>query len=114
MFNSGTLVAHGVGTGKTAELIMGAHQLKKLGRVKKPMFVVPLTKTSDFREEFLRIYPTANILTITDKEAEASRRSQLLSQIASNDWDAVIIGHSTFGLIPVSVETQKNTSESDK
>ena len=107
VFNSGTLIAHGVGTGKTAELIMGAHQLKKLGRVKKPMFVVPLTKTSDFREEFLRIYPTANILTITDKDAEASRRSQLLAQIASNDWDAVIIGHSTFGLIPVSVETPK-------
>lgn len=107
VFNSGTLIAHGVGTGKTAELVMGAHQLKKLGRVKKPMFVVPLTKTSDFREEFLRLYPTANILTITDKDAEASRRSQLLSQIASNDWDAVIIGHSTFGLIPVSVETQK-------
>lgn len=111
VFNSGTLVAHGVGTGKTAELIMGAHQLKKLGRVKKPMFVVPLTKTGDFREEFLRLYPTSNILTITDKEAEASRRSRLLAQIASNDWDAVIIGHSTFGLIPVSAETQKEYIE---
>lgn len=97
-FNNGTLVAHGVGTGKTAEIIIGAHQLKLTGRSKKPMFVVPTNKTGDFREEYLKIYPTANILTVTNEEAAANRRAKLLAQIASNEWDAVIMGIPHSGL----------------
>ncbi|MDD6484212.1 MAG: DEAD/DEAH box helicase family protein [Clostridiales bacterium] len=106
VFGKNTLLAHGVGTGKTAEMIASAMELKRMGVVKKNMMIVPKHKVGDFRSDILTMYPNAKVLMATEKDFEKSKRAKLFSKIASNDWDIVVIGHTSFNKIPVKPQTQ--------
>lgn len=105
VFNGNTLLAHGVGTGKTAEMIASAMELKRLGVVKKNLMVVPNNKTADFRNDILKMYPSAKVISL-DKGANAAQRQKYFSQVASGDWDICIVPHSSFGLLDVKQETK--------
>ena len=108
--NKCILLAHCVGSGKTFVQQAIAMESKYLGICHKPMFVIPnnLVESGQFAKEFLQLYPNANILTSTSKDFEKKRRRKLFAKIAVGNWDAVIIGHSSFGKIPVSKELQQD------
>ena len=104
IYGGNTLLAHAVGAGKTYECIASAMELKRLGIINKPMFAVPNHLLSQWASEILTLYPNANVLVASQKGFERKKRKKLFSKIATGDWDAVIIAHSSFGLIPVSKE----------
>ena len=106
LFGGNTLLAHTVGAGKTFEMATACMELKRLGIANKPMFVVPNHLTEQWGSEFLRLYPNANILVATKKDFQKDNRKKLMARIATGEWDAVIVGHSSFGKIPVSKELQ--------
>ena len=107
LYGSNTLLAHEVGAGKTFEMIAAAMESKRLGLCKKPLFAVPNHLTEQWASEFLRLYPSANILVTTKKDFEKHNRKKFCARIATGDYDAIIIGHSQFEKIPVSLERQE-------
>ena len=107
LYGGNTLLAHQVGAGKTFEMVAAAMESKRLGLCQKSMFVVPNHLTEQWASEFLRLYPSANILVTTKKDFEKAKRKQFCARIATGDYDAVIIGHSQFEKIPISQERQK-------
>ena len=107
LYGGNTLLAHEVGAGKTFTMAAAAMEAKRLGLCSKPMFVVPNHLTSQWASEFLRLYPSANILVTTKKDFEKYNRKKFCARIATGDYDAVIIGHSQFEKIPLSQERQK-------
>ena len=111
LYGGNTLLAHAVGAGKTYECIAGAMELKRLGIVSKPMFVVPNHLLGQWANEILKLYPTANVLVATQKDFEKTRRKKLMGRIATGEWDAVLIAHSSFGLIPMSKEYEQKHLE---
>lgn len=111
IYGGNTLLAHAVGAGKTYECIAGAMELKRLGIVSKPMFVVPNHLLGQWANEILKLYPTANVLVATQKDFEKTRRRKLMGRIATGEWDAVLITHSSFGLIPMSKEYEQKHLE---
>ena len=113
LYGGNTLLAHAVGAGKTYECIASAMELKRLGIVSKPMFVVPNHLLGQWANEVLKLYPTANILVATQKDFEKTRRKKLMAKIATGEWDAVLIAHSSFGLIPMSKEYEKKHIEKE-
>ena len=102
-----TLLAHVVGAGKTYTAIAAAMESRRLGLCQKPLFVVPNHLTEQWADDFLRLYPAANILAATKKDFEKENRQKFCSRIATGDWDAVIIGHSQFEKLPLSPERQR-------
>ena len=106
LYGNNTLLAHCVGAGKTFEMTAAAMESKRLGLCQKSLFVVPNHLTEQWASDFLRLYPGANILAATKKDFEPANRKKLCSRIATGDYDAVIIGHSQFEKIPLSVERQ--------
>lgn len=106
IFGGNTLLAHAVGAGKTFEMIAGGMELKRLGLAHKPMYVVPNHMIEQMKNDFLKLYPNANILAATKKDFAKENRAKFISMIATGNWDAVIISHSSFGKIGVSKETQ--------
>jgi N12 class adenine-specific DNA methylase/adenine-specific DNA methylase len=111
LYGGNTLLAHIVGAGKTFEMTAAAMELKRLGLCHKSLFVVPNHLTEQWASEFLQLYPSANILVATKKDFEKQNRRRFCSRIATGDYDAVIIGHSQFEKIPLSLERQKRTIE---
>ena len=109
MFGGNTLFAHAVGAGKTFEMIATAMESKRLGLCTKSLFAVPNHLTEQIGEDFQRLYPSANILVATKKDFKKENRQQLFAKIATGNFDAVIIGHSQLGMIPVSKERQVMT-----
>ncbi|WP_445659470.1 helicase-related protein [Aeribacillus sp. FSL K6-1121] len=107
LYGGNTLLAHVVGAGKTYEMIAAAMESKRLGLCQKSLFVVPNHLTEQWGAEFLQLYPSANILVATKKDFEPKNRKKFCSRIATGDYDAVIIGHSQFEKIPMSIEHQK-------
>ncbi|MGN0545960.1 MAG: SNF2-related protein [Acutalibacteraceae bacterium] len=107
LYGGNTLLAHEVGAGKTFEMIAAAMESKRLGLCKKPLFAVPNHLTEQWASEFLRLYPSANILVTTKKDFEKHNRKKFCARIATGDYDAIIIGHSQFEKIPVSLERQE-------
>ena len=107
LYGSNTLLAHEVGAGKTFEMIAAAMEGKRLGLCQKSLFAVPNHLTEQWASEFLRLYPSANILVATKKDFETRNRKKFCARIATGDYDAVIIGHSQFERIPVSRERQE-------
>ena len=101
------MLAHVVGAGKTFEMVAAAMESKRLGLCQKSLFVVPNHLTEQWASEFLQLYPSANILVATRKDFEAKNRKKFCGRIATGDYDAIIIGHSQFEKIPMSVERQK-------
>ena len=106
LYGGNTLLAHKVGAGKTFEMVAAAQESKRLGLCNKSMFVVPNHLVGQWASEYLRLYPSANILVTTKQDFETSSRKKFCSRIATGDYDAVIIGHSQFEKIPVSMERQ--------
>ena len=106
VFNGNTLLAHGVGTGKTAEMIAIAMELKRMGIAKKNMMVVPNHKVADFRNDILKMYPSAKVAYL-EKGANPVQRQRFYALVASNDFDIAIIPHSAFGMLDVSADTKK-------
>jgi N12 class adenine-specific DNA methylase len=106
-----TLLAHVVGAGKTYTMVAAAIELKRLGLATKPMFVVPNHMLAQFSSELLTLYPTANILAAGKEDFTASNRARLFSRIATGNWDAVIVTHSSFEKIPISLSTRRNFIE---
>jgi len=111
LYGGNTLLAHAVGAGKTYECIASAMELKRIGLANKPMFVVPNHLLGQWASEILKLYPTANILVATQKDFEKTRRKKLMAKISTGDWDAVLIAHSSFGLIPMSKDYEKKHIE---
>ena len=107
LYGDNTLLAHCVGAGKTFEMIAAAMENKRLGLCQKSLFVVPNHLTEQWASDFLRLYPGANILAATKKDFEPANRKKFCSRIATGDYDAVIIGHSQFEKIPISIERQE-------
>ena len=107
LYGGNTLLAHVVGAGKTFEMVAAAMESKRLGLCQKSLFVVPNHLTEQWASEFLQLYPSANILVATKKDFEAKNRKKFCGRIATGDYDAIIIGHSQFEKIPMSVERQK-------
>ena len=107
LYGGNTLLAHEVGAGKTFEMVAAAMESKRLGLCQKSIFVVPNYLTEQWASEFLRLYPSANILVTTKKDFETHNRKKFCSRIATGDYDAVIIGHSQFERIPISKERQE-------
>ena len=107
LYGGNTLLAHVVGGGKTFEMVAAAMESKRLGLCQKSLFVVPNHLTEQWAAEFLQLYPSANILVATKKDFETRNRKKFCSRIATGDYDAVIIGHSQFDKIPMSVERQR-------
>ena len=107
LYGGNTLLAHEVGSGKTFEMVAAAMESKRLGLCQKSLFAVPNHLTEQWASEFLRLYPSANILVATKKDFEARNRKKFCAKIATGDYDAVIIGHSQFERIPVSQERQE-------
>ena len=107
LYGGNTLLAHEVGAGKTFEMVAAAMESKRLSLCHKPMFVVPNHLIEQWASEFLRLYPSANILAVTKKDFEPRNRKKFCARIATGDYDAVIIGHSQFERIPVSRERQE-------
>nr|WP_242862050.1 DEAD/DEAH box helicase family protein [Christensenella minuta] len=106
VYGGNTLLAHVVGAGKTYEMTAAAMELKRLGLCQKSLFVVPNHLTGQWGAEFLQLYPSANILVATKKDFETANRKKFCARIASGDYDAVIIGHSQFEKIPLSMGRQ--------
>jgi len=102
-----TLLAHCVGAGKTFEMVASCMELRRLGLAKKPLIAVPNHLVEDWGKEFYKLYPNAKILVATKRDFQKDRRRQLVSKIATGDYDAIIMAHSTFEKIPVSRETQE-------
>lgn len=107
LYGGNTLLAHVVGAGKTYEMTAAAMESKRLGLCQKSMFVVPNHLTEQWAAEFLQLYPAANILVATRKDFETKNRKKFCSRIATGDYDAIIIGHSQFEKIPMSIERQR-------
>ena len=108
LYGGNTLLAHEVGAGKTFEMVAAAMESKRLGLSQKSLFAVPNHLTEQWASEFLRLYPSANILVATKKDFETRNRKKFCARIATGDYDAVIIGHSQFEKIPVSKERQEH------
>ena len=108
MFGGNTLFAHAVGAGKTFEMIATAMESKRLGLCTKSLFAVPNHLTEQIGNDFRKLYPSANILVATKKDFQKENRQQLFAKIATGNFDAVIIGHSQLGMIPISKERQEN------
>ena len=106
LYGKSTLLAHEVGAGKTFEMVAGAMESKRLGLCNKSIFVVPNHIIEQFGSEFLQLYPSANILVATKKDFATANRKKFCSRIATGDYDAIIIGHSQFERIPMSIERQ--------
>ena len=106
LYGRNTLLAHEVGAGKTYEMVAGAMESKRLGLCNKSLFVVPNHIIEQFASEFLQLYPSANIMVATKKDFATANRKKFVSRIATGDFDAVIIGHSQFEKIPMSLERQ--------
>lgn len=106
LYGGNTLLAHTVGAGKTFEMVAAAMESKRLGLCQKSLFVVPNHLTEQWASEFLQLYPAANILVATKKDFETKNRKRFCGRIATGDYDAVIIGHSQFEKIPMSIERQ--------
>ena len=113
LYGGNSLLAHEVGAGKTFTMAAAAMEAKRLGLCRKPMFVVPNHLTEQWASEFLRLYPSANILVATKKDFEPANRKKFCARIATGDYDAVIIGHSQFERIPVSQERQERLLRSE-
>ena len=111
LYGGNTLLAHEVGAGKTFEMVAAAMESKRLGLCQKSMFVVPNHLTEQWASEFLRLYPSANLLVTTKKDFEAANRKKFCARIATGDYDAIIIGHSQFERIPISKERQARILE---
>ena len=107
IYGGSTLLFHAVGAGKTFEMVASCMEQKRIGLIKKAIFVVPNHITKDIGSEFLRLYPSANILVTTKKDFQKKNRQRFVSRIATSNYDAVIIGHSQFERIPVSKERQE-------
>ena len=107
LYGGNTLLAHVVGAGKTFEMVAAAMESKRLGLCQKSLFVVPNHLTEQWAAEFLQLYPAANILVATRKDFETKNRKKFCGRIATGDYDAIIIGHSQFEKIPMSVERQR-------
>ena len=107
LYGGNTLLAHEVGAGKTFEMVGAAMEAKRLGLCQKSLFVVPNHLTEQWASEFLRLYPSANILVTTKKDFEKHNRKKFCARIATGDYDAIIMGHSQFEKIPISVERQE-------
>lgn len=106
-FGGNTLFAHSVGAGKTFEMIATAMESKRLGLCTKSLFAVPNHLTEQIGDDFQKLYPSANILVATKKDFQKENRQQLFAKIATGNFDAVIIGHSQLGMIPISKERQE-------
>lgn len=111
LYGGNTLLAHVVGAGKTFEMVAAAMESKRLGLCQKSLFVVPNHLTEQWASEFLQLYPAANILVATRKDFETKNRKKFCGRIATGDYDAVIIGHSQFEKIPMSIERQRTILE---
>ena len=107
LYGGNTLLAHAVGAGKTFEMVAAAQESKRLGLCNKSLFVVPNHLTEQWAAEYLQLYPAANILVATKKDFETKNRKKFCGRIATGDYDAVIIGHSQFEKIPMSIERQR-------
>ena len=107
LYGGNTLLAHAVGAGKTFEMVAAAQESKRLGLCNKSLFVVPNHLTEQWAAEYLQLYPAANILVATKKDFETRNRKKFCGRIATGDYDAVIIGHSQFEKIPMSIERQR-------
>ena len=107
LYGGNTLLAHTVGAGKTFEMVAASMEAKRLGLCTKSLFVVPNHLTEQWAAEFLQLYPSANILVATKKDFEAKNRRRFCGRIATGDYDAIIIGHSQFEKIPMSIERQQ-------
>ena len=107
IYGGNTLLAHVVGAGKTFEMVAAAQESKRLGLCQKSLFVVPNHLTEQWAAEYLQLYPSANILVATRKDFEAKNRKKFCGRIATGDYDAIIIGHSQFEKIPMSLERQR-------
>ena len=111
LYGGNTLLAHKVGAGKTFEMVAAAQESKRLGLCQKSMFVVPNHLVGQWASEYLRLYPSANILVTTKQDFETGNRKKFCGKIATGDYDAVIIGHSQFEKIPMSIERQRGQLE---
>ena len=111
LYGGNTLLAHKVGAGKTFEMVAAAQESKWLGLCQKSMFVVPNHLVGQWASEYLRLYPSANILVTTKRDFETGNRKKFCGRIATGDYDAVIIGHSQFEKIPMSIERQREQLE---
>ncbi|MBD9212098.1 MAG: hypothetical protein EGQ01_13985 [Ruminococcaceae bacterium] len=107
LYGGNTLLAHTVGAGKTFEMVAAAMEAKRLGLCTKSLFVVPNHLTEQWASEFLQLYPSANILVATKKDFETKNRKKFCGRIATGDYDAIIIGHTQFEKIPMSIERQR-------
>lgn len=114
MYGGNTLLAHVVGAGKTFEMVAAAMESKRLGLCQKSLFVVPNHLTEQWATEFLQLYPAANVLVATKKDFEAQNRKKFCGRIATGEYDAVIVGHSQFEKIPMSVERQRAILEQQR
>lgn len=111
LYGGNTLLAHKVGAGKTFEMVAAAQESKRLGLCQKSMFIVPNHLVGQWASEYLRLYPSANILVTTKQDFETGNRKKFCGRIATGDYDAVIIGHSQFEKIPMSIERQREQLE---
>lgn len=111
LYGGNTLLAHKVGAGKTFEMVAAAQESKRLGLCQKSMFVVPNHLVGQWASEYLRLYPSANILVTTKRDFETGNRKKFCGRIATGDYDAVIIGHSQFEKIPMSIGRQREQLE---
>lgn len=111
LYGGNTLLAHAVGAGKTFEMVAAAQESKRLGLCNKSLFVVPNHLTEQWASEYLQLYPSANILVATKKDFETKNRKRFCGRIATGDYNAVIIGHSQFEKIPMSIERQRASLE---
>ncbi len=111
LYGGNTLLAHEVGAGKTFEMVAAAMESKRLGLCSKPLFAVPNHLTEQWASEFLRLYPSANILVASKKDFEPANRKKFCARIATGNYDAVIMGHSQFEKIPMSKERQERLLE---
>ena len=113
LYGQNVLLAHVVGAGKTFEMTAACMELKRLGLAQKPMLVVPNHLVEQWGAEFLQLYPSANILVATKRDFEKKNRKKLFSKMATGEYDAIIIGHSQFEKIPMSIERQKMNIENE-
>ena len=113
LYGQNVLLAHVVGAGKTFEMTAACMELKRLGLAQKPMFVVPNHLVEQWGAEFLQLYPSANILVATKRDFEKKNRKKLFSKMATGEYDAIIIGHSQFEKIPMSIERQRMNIENE-
>ena len=114
MYGGNSLLGHVVGAGKTWTMVAAAMESRRLGLCNKPLFVVPNHLTEQWASEFLQLYPSANIMVATKKDFETKNRKKFCGRIATGDYDAVIIGHSQFERIPMSVERQRAILENQR